>query len=93
MVTYRVAHTGPISKPHSPSRITVEVPKEMTVRELVDYLLERGDAIGTKAEFDGDAVKQYMVIVNAMHLRVAGGPDLVLKDGDTIAILVPFVGG
>jgi ThiS family len=93
MATYKLTHTGPIKSPHGPQRSAVDVPDEMTVRDFVLYLLERGDTIGRRSDYGENPVKEFMIIVNGMHLRVAGGPDLVLQDQSTIAILVPFVGG
>ncbi len=93
MPSYKLTHTGPIRNPKGPTRLWVEVPEEMSVREFILYLLDKGDSIGARSDYGPEPVREFMIIVNGMHLRVAGGPDLVLKDQDTIAVLVPFVGG
>jgi molybdopterin converting factor small subunit len=93
MVTYHVTHMGSIAKPGRLTRLELQVPHEMTVRELVLYLLEQGDSIGRRSDYRVDPVESLHVIVNGESVRTQKGPDTKLKDDDSVAILIPLVGG
>jgi molybdopterin converting factor small subunit len=93
MITYHLRHTGPLARPGRLSRLDLTVAEELTVRDLVRHLLQRGDLIGRPEEYAAEPEYQFLVVVNGLPLRELGGPDLLLRDGDSVAILVPALGG
>ncbi len=93
MVTLHVTHMGSIAKPGRLTHLNVQVPHEMPVKEFVQLLLERGDSIGRREDYRSDPLELLHVIVNGASVRTLEGPDTLLHDGDTVAVLIPLVGG
>ncbi len=93
MVTLHVTHMGSLAKPGRLVRLDVQVPQEMSVRELVLYLLDRGDSIGRREDYRTDPLEILHIIVNGSSVRTLQGPDTILKEGDSVAVLIPLVGG
>lgn len=93
MATIHVTHMGSIAKPGRLTRLDVQVPDALSVRELVLHLLDRGDSIGRRDDYRTDPLELLHVIVNGASVRTLDGPDTILQDGDTVAVLIPLVGG
>jgi molybdopterin converting factor small subunit len=93
MITYHVRHMGSMKRPTRLSHLEVQVPHEMTIRELVFYLLDRGETIGSREEYRDDPVDHLLIIVNGANVRGLQGSNTLLRDNDSIAILVPLFGG
>jgi molybdopterin converting factor small subunit len=93
MVTIHVTHMGSVAKPGRLAHLDVQVPHEMSVRELVFHLLDRGDSIGRREDYRTDPSELLHIIVNGASVRTLQGPDTILKDGDSVAMLIPLVGG
>ncbi len=93
MVTYHVMHMGSIRRPGRITHLDVQVEQDMTVRELVIHMLGRGDSIGKREDYQSDPLEYLHVIVNGTSTRTLNGPSTLLHDGDTVAVMIPLVGG
>ncbi len=84
---------GLLTKPTKLSSLDVIVQKELTARELLMHLLERGGQIGHKEDFTADPYGHFMILVNGLYLSELEGYDTLLKDQDSVVILAPIIGG
>lgn len=74
--------------------IDVEVPDNSTVRQVVDRVVEIGGKELQKILFyEGDISGNLIVILNKKDVETLGGIDIVVHDGDEVAILPHVQGG
>lgn len=93
MITYRVTYMGSIKKPTRLSTLSFEFSEEMTIRQLVLYLLDKGETIGSRADYPSDPLENLLIIVNGSAIPAKDGSSTTLHDNDEVAILVPLFGG
>jgi molybdopterin converting factor small subunit len=74
--------------------IDVEVPTDSTVREVVNRVVELGGAeLRNLIMHEGDISGNLIVMLNKKDVETLGGIDIVVHEGDEIAILPHVQGG
>lgn len=94
MAKYHVKCTGPLKQPGNIRKLTVELPHNVDVQGLIDYLLDDTDTLGRREDYTGAHPSEaFRILVNGRNIRVLDCEHTMLDDGDNIAILVPIAGG
>jgi molybdopterin converting factor small subunit len=74
--------------------LVVEVPKESTVRQVVNRVVEMGGEDLRKLVMHDDEISgNLIVMLNRKDVETLGGIDIVVHDGDEVAILPHVQGG
>ena len=74
--------------------IDVEVPDDSTVRQVVNRVVEIGGEDLRKLIMNNDAISgNLIVMLNKKDVETLGGIDIVVHDGDEVAILPHVQGG
>jgi molybdopterin converting factor small subunit len=74
--------------------IEVEVPNDSTVRQVVNRVVElRGEELRNLIMHDNDISGNLIVMLNKKDVETLGGIDIVVHDGDEVAILPHVQGG
>ncbi|MHA1963576.1 MAG: MoaD/ThiS family protein [Candidatus Thorarchaeota archaeon] len=74
--------------------IDVEVPNESTVRQVVNRVVELGGEELRKLIMHDDEISgNLIVMLNKKDVETLGGIDIVVHDGDEVAILPHVQGG
>jgi molybdopterin converting factor small subunit len=74
--------------------IDVEVPDDSTVRQVVNKIVELGGEDLRKLIMHNDGISgNLIVMLNMKDVETFGGIDIVVHDGDEIAILPHVQGG
>lgn len=78
-----------------PRKFTVEIPKGMTVRSLIDYLsLHLNEKFREDILLNGEIAPEILILLNGVSLcQPETGLDLVLHDGDEVIFSVMVYGG
>ena len=85
---------GPIRKLLGKKVIDVEVPEGSTVRDVVDTVVKQSGEDLTKLIMDKDRISgNLIVILNRKDVDTLGGIDIIVSEGDEIAILPHVQGG
>ncbi len=72
----------------------VEVPKGSTVRQVVDTVVKQSGEDLAKLIMDQDRINgNLIVILNRKDVDTLGGIDIIVSEGDEIAILPHVQGG
>lgn len=72
----------------------MEVPEGSTVRQVVDIVVEQSGEDLNKLIMDKDRISgNLIVILNRKDVDTLGGVDIVVSEGDEIAILPHVQGG
>jgi len=74
--------------------IDVEIPDDSTVRQVVNRVVELGGAELRKLVIHNDEISgNLIVMLNKKDVETLGGIDIVVHDGDEVAILPHVQGG
>ena len=74
--------------------IDVEVPNDSTVRQVIIRVIEMGgEELRKLIMHDDDISGNLIVILNKKDVETLGGIDIVVHDGDEVAILPHVQGG
>ena len=74
--------------------IDVEVPNDSTVRQLVNRVVELGgEELRELIMHDNDISGNLILMLNKKDVETLGGIDIVVHDGDEVAILPHVQGG
>ena len=74
--------------------IDVEVPPDATVRQVINAVVEmRGSELRNLIMQDKDISGNLIVLLNKKDVETLGGIDIVVHNGDEIAILPHVQGG
>lgn len=74
--------------------IGVEVPNDSTVRQVVNRVVELGgEELRKLIMHDNDISGNLIVMLNKKDVETLGGIDIVVHDGDEVAILPHVQGG
>jgi molybdopterin converting factor small subunit len=74
--------------------IDVEVPNDSTVRQVVNRVVElRGEELRKLIMHNNDISGNLIVMLNKKDVETLGGIDIVVHDGDEVAILPHVQGG
>jgi molybdopterin converting factor small subunit len=74
--------------------IDVEVPNDSTVRQVVNRVVELGgEELRKLIMHDDDISGNLIVMLNKKDVETLGGIDIVVNDGDEVAILPHVQGG
>jgi molybdopterin converting factor small subunit len=74
--------------------IDVEVPNDSTVRQVVNRVVELGgEELRELIMHDNDISGNLIVMLNKKDVETLGGIDIVVHDGDEVAILPHVQGG
>ena len=74
--------------------IDVEVPDDSTVRQVITRVIEMGgEELRKLIMHDDDISGNLIVILNKKDVETLGGIDIVVHDGDEVAILPHVQGG
>lgn len=74
--------------------IEVEIPDDSTVRQVVNRVVELGGEELKKLIIHADEISgNLIVMLNKKDVETLGGIDIVLHDGDEVAILPHVQGG
>ena len=85
---------GPIRRLLGKKVIEVDVPEGSTVRQVVNTIVEQSGEELSKLIMDKDRISgNLIVILNKKDVEPLGGVDIVVREGDVIAILPHVQGG
>ncbi|MFW9808764.1 MAG: MoaD/ThiS family protein [Candidatus Thorarchaeota archaeon] len=85
---------GPIRRLLGMKVIEVEVSEGSTVREVVDIVVKQKGAELEKLIMDKNRINgNLIVLLNRKDVETLGGVDIVVSDGDEVAILPHVQGG
>jgi len=85
---------GPIRRLLEKQLIEVEVPEESTVFQVIQKVVEiGGPALRNLVLKDGNIDGNLIVMLNKRDISTIGGIDLVVSEGDEIALLPHVQGG
>ncbi|MFW9794085.1 MAG: MoaD/ThiS family protein [Candidatus Thorarchaeota archaeon] len=85
---------GPIKRLLGEKIIEVDVPEGSTVRQVVDVIVEKNGEELEKLIMDRDRISgNLIVILNKKDVETLGGVDIVVSEGDEIAVLPHVQGG
>ena len=85
---------GPIRRLLGKKIIEVDVPEGSTVRQVVNTIVEQSGEELSKLIMDKDRISgNLIVILNKKDVETLGGVDIVVREGDVIAILPHVQGG
>ncbi|MGY5864812.1 MAG: MoaD/ThiS family protein [Candidatus Thorarchaeota archaeon] len=85
---------GPIRRLLGKKVIEVEVPEGSTVRQVVDTVIKQSGEELNKLLMDKDRISgNLIVILNKKDVDTLGGVDIIVSEGDEIAILPHVQGG
>jgi molybdopterin converting factor small subunit len=85
---------GPVRRLLKEKVIDVEVPDDSTVREVINRVVEMGGEDLRKLIMHNDDISgNLIVILNKKDVETLGGIDIVVHDGDEVAILPHVQGG
>ncbi len=74
--------------------IDVEISDDSTVRQVVNRVVElRGEELRKLIMHNGDISGNLIVMLNKKDVETLGGIDIVVHDGDEVAILPHVQGG
>jgi MoaD family protein len=74
--------------------IEIEIPDDSTVRQVVTKVVELGgDDLRKLILHDGEISGNLIVMLNKKDVETLGGIDIVVHDGDEVAILPHVQGG
>ncbi|OLS31465.1 MAG: hypothetical protein ThorAB25_02940 [Candidatus Thorarchaeota archaeon AB_25] len=74
--------------------IDVEVPNDSTVRQVVNRVVELGgEELRELIMHDNDISGNLILMLNKKDVETLGGIDIVVHDGDEVAILPHVQGG
>ena len=85
---------GPVRRLLREKIIDVEVPPDATVRQVINAVVEmRGSELRNLIMQDKDISGNLIVLLNKKDVETLGGIDIVVHNGDEIAILPHVQGG
>ena len=85
---------GPVRRLLKEKVIDVEVPRDSTVRQVVNRVIEiGGKELRNLIMHDDDISGNLIVMLNKKDIETLGGIDIVVHDGDEVAILPHVQGG
>lgn len=85
---------GPIRRLLEKQLIEVEVPEESTVLQVIQKIVDLGGpALKSLVLKDGNIDGNLIVMLNKKDVSTIGGVDLVVSEGDEIALLPHVQGG
>jgi molybdopterin converting factor small subunit len=85
---------GPVRRLLKERIIGVEVPNDSTVRQVVNRVVELGgEELRKLIMHDNDISGNLIVMLNKKDVETLGGIDIVVHDGDEVAILPHVQGG
>lgn len=85
---------GPVRRLLKEKIIDVEIPDDSTVRQVVNRVVEIGGEDLRKLIMHNDEISgNLIVMLNKKDVETLGGIDIVVHDGDEIAILPHVQGG
>ncbi|TET07155.1 MAG: MoaD/ThiS family protein [Candidatus Thorarchaeota archaeon] len=85
---------GPIQRLLGKKIMEVEVPEGSTVRQVVDTVVKQSGEDLAKLIMDQDRINgNLIVILNRKDVDTLGGIDIIVSEGDEIAILPHVQGG
>jgi len=85
---------GPVRRLLKEKVIDVEVPHDSTVRQVVNRVIEiGGKELKNLIIHDDDISGNLIVMLNKKDVETLGGIDIVVHDGDEVAILPHVQGG
>ncbi len=85
---------GPIRRLLGKKVIEVEVPEGSTIRHVVDTVVKQSGEDLAKLIMDKDRISgNLIVILNSKDVDTLGGIDIIVNEGDEIAILPHVQGG
>ncbi len=85
---------GPVRRHLKEKIIDIEVPDNTTVRQVVNRVVEIGGEELRKLIMHNDNISgNLIVMLNKKDVETLGGIDIVIQDGDEIAILPHVQGG
>lgn len=74
--------------------VEVEVAEGSTVRQVVDTVVKQNDEELSKLIMDNDKISgNLIVILNKKDVETLGGVDIIVSEGDEIAVLPHVQGG
>ena len=85
---------GPIRRLLKEKVIDIEVPNDLTVRQVVQRVIDLGGEELRKLIMHGDDISgNLIVMLNKKDVETLGGIDIVVHHGDEVAILPHVQGG
>jgi molybdopterin converting factor small subunit len=85
---------GPVRRLLKEKVMEVEVPDDSTVRQIVARVVELGGEELRKLIMHNDSISgNLIVMLNKKDVETLGGIDIVVRDGDEVAILPHVQGG
>jgi len=85
---------GPVRRLLKEKVIDVEVPRDSTVRQVVNRVIEIGGMeLRNLLIHDDEISGNLIVMLNKKDVETLGGIDIVVHDGDEVAILPHVQGG
>jgi len=85
---------GPIRRLLKEKVIDVEMPPDSSVRQVINTVVELGGEELSKLIMHNDAISGNLIIMlNQRDVETLGGIDIVVHDGDEVAILPHVQGG
>lgn len=85
---------GPIRRLLKEKVIDVEMPPDSSVRQVINTVVELGGDELRKLIMHNDAISgNLIVMLNKRDVETLGGIDIVVHDGDEVAILPHVQGG
>lgn len=85
---------GPIRRLLGKKVIEVEVPEDSTVRQVVDIIVKQSGGELYKLIMDKNGISgNLIVILNKKDVETLGGVDIMVSEGDEVAILPHVQGG
>lgn len=96
MINVTVKVMGPLIKITGGSTISIELPDESTVWDLLDVLFERfGEEMKNEVMEEGglDLAPYYKVLINGRNSKLMEYLETVLEDGQVVHVMPPIAGG
>jgi len=85
---------GPVRRLLKEKVIDVEAPSDSSVRQVINIVVELGGEELRKLIMHNDAISgNLIVMLNKRDVETLGGIDIVVHDGDEVAILPHVQGG
>lgn len=87
-------HTGSLKNPNNLREVDVELTDGIRLRDLFDHLLDKTEVLGGREQYQSRAVTDcFFILINGRNCELSGGAEAILRDGNTISLLVPVAGG
>lgn len=94
MAVYHIRHTGSARNPSNLRESTVELEEGISLGQLLDYVIANTHILGNEGDYAIRKVTDtFFILINGRNCELSGSTNAILKDGDTISLLVPVAGG